>query len=460
MGIIDIVKRGIGYMKLAFEKETITEKVIETLIMEHRNSTRVEWMRTGARYYEVDNDYRKKNTGLKKEYQADTKLSHPTYKNIIDEKIGFLFSKDVSIYTKNDKTTELIISHLGEDINYDLESLGLEASNKGIAWLHPFINAQGEFKLFIPSSEQIIPGWTDSTHTELNYVIRYYDDKVFRFNRFETITNVEFWTKDEVTYYRLENGRLINKKVEGHFNANGQVSGWGVVPWIPFKNNRKEMPDIKAIKSLIDDYDLSRSEVSNYIQEVTNMIFVLKGYSGASLDEFLEHIYKKRVVILDADEDSEASTLNPQMDINAAKEHYEQIKNDILEGGQAINRNLDKFGSAPSGVALDFLFNALEIKGNQLISEFSRGFKRLVEFIYLYLDKTNTSVAKEKVRIVFNTDMIKDESSIIDNCNKSLGVVSVDTILANHPWVADINAEKEKLAKESFDSVELEENEE
>lgn len=448
------MKKGIGYMKLAFEKSTIDEERIEKLIVEHKNSKAVEWMRIGDRYYSVDNDILTKSD-IKKTYQANTKLAHAVYKNIIDEKIGYLFSKDSSIHAETDSTTDVIVGNLGSDFNYDLESLGLEASNKGIAWLHPYINEKGEFKLFVANSEQIIPGWTDSTHTGLNYVIRYYDTKVYRFNRYETVTDVEFWTKDEVTYYRLENGKLINPIKKGHFKLNGIDTGWGVVPWIAFKNNRKELPDIKFVKSLVDNYDLSRSEVSNYIQEVKNLIFVLKGYSGDSLDEFLEYIYQKRAVILDDDEHSDVTTLNPQMDINAAKEHFEQLKRDILESGQAVDKNLDRFGAAPSGVALMFLFSSLELKANQFESEFARGFNKVVDFIYAFLEKTNKGIKREKVEIVFNRDMIINETDIINNCNASRGLISNDTIMANHPWVRDVQDEKEKLEKEKSESGEV-----
>ena len=198
MGVMDFMKKGIGYMKLAFEKSTIDEERIEKLIVEHRNSKTVEWMRIGDNYYSVDND-------IKKTYQANSKLAHANYKSMVDEKIGYLFSKDSSIHAETDETTNLIVDKLGDNFNYDLESLGFEASNKGIAWLHPYINEKGEFKLFVANSEQIIPGWTDSTHTELEYVIRYYGVRGYRFGRYETVTNVELWTPNDVTYYRLEN---------------------------------------------------------------------------------------------------------------------------------------------------------------------------------------------------------------------------------------------------------------
>ncbi|XVG95823.1 phage portal protein [Eubacteriales bacterium KG125] len=454
MGAIDIFRKGLGYMKMAFEKNTITEDMIEKLIREHRNSAEVELMRTGDRYYSVENDILTKDRVHKSSYQANTKLAHASYKTIVDEKIGYLFSKDATIHAETDKVTDIITNCLGLDFNYDLETLGFEASNKGIAWLHPYINEKGEFKLFIAQSEQIIPKWIDSTHTELEYLVRYYDTKVYRLNRYETVTNVELWTREGVTFYRLEGGKLIDRQTEGHFKLDDFDTGWGIVPWIAFKNNRKELPDIKFIKTLIDDYDLSRSEVSNYIQEVKNLIFVLKGYSGDSLDEFLEYIYHKRAVILDADEESDVNTLNPQMDINATKEHFEQLKKDILEGGQAVDKNLDRFGAAPSGVALMFLFSGLELKANQLASEFSRGFNKLVEFIYLYLEKVNRGIEKERIEIVFNRNMVVNETDIINNCNNSRGLISNDTILANHPWVNDINDEKEKLERNKLESGE------
>lgn len=51
-------------------------------------------------------------------------------------------------------------------------------------------------------------------------------------------------------------------------------------------------------------------------------------------------------------EDGGMDTLTPQMDITALREHYEQLKRDIIEDGQAVNKDPDKYGNAPSGVAM------------------------------------------------------------------------------------------------------------
>ncbi len=140
----------------------------------------------------------------------------------------------------------------------------------------------------------------------------------------------------------------------------GKYAVWNKVPFISFKNNRIEKGDIKFIKSLIDNYDLSRSDVANFIEEVKNLIFVLKGYGGEDLGEFMDNLNYYRALILD--EDGDASTLNPTMDVEAIKIHYEQLKRDINECGQGVNKDLDKFGSSPSGIALKFLYSGIDLK--------------------------------------------------------------------------------------------------
>lgn len=451
MSIIDRIKKGVKYMAMAWEEDQLSDELVRLMINEHKRSKKREWMLTGERYYCVDNDLSRASRQLKESYQADHRLIHATYKNIVDEKIGYLLSKPATIAAQTPSVTNAVLAILGDEFGYDLESLGFEASNKGVAWLRPYIDAEQRLRFFVCPAEQIIPKWTDAGHTELEYVIRYYATDVYRFGRRVRIESVEVWTPQSVRYYRLDSGQLLFVREEGHFQRDGQAAVWGRVPWIAFKNNRKELPDIKLVKALVDDYDLSRSEISNYIEEVKNLIFVLKGYSGETVDEFLREVYQKRAVALDADDGDGSTgveTLSPKMDIEAARVHYEQLKSDIIESGQAVNRNLDKFGAAPSGVALKFLFTGLDLKSAALASEFRRGFSKLMTFVYDFAELRGTPISREPVTITFNTDMVLDEAATIENCNASRGLISTATILANHPWVVDAVAEGKALTKE------------
>lgn len=457
------VRAGMAAMK---ESNSLTDNKVLKLIQDFEKSPERKLMITGEQYYCVDNDI--KNRRLMKKmsdgnvveetYKANNKLAHAKYKNQVDEKIAYLLSKPVTYQTDAEDSDNSYVDKLkdilGKHFQYQLSSLGYEASNKGIAWLQVYIDSQGEFKTMVIPSEQCIPLWKDRTHTELDTMIRVYPTTVWEYDTKKTITNVEVWTEEGVTYYRLEGQLLIadfdrnndNGGPIAHYKSDDTWYSWGKVPFVPFKNNRIEKPDIKFVKSLVDGYDLSRSEAANYVEEVKNLIFVLKGYGGQDISKFMQQLNEDRAIPIDDAEDGGVDTLTPQMDITALREHYEQLKRDITEDGQSVSKDLDKFGNAPSGVALKFMYSGLDLKCNLMETEFKMGFEMLLYFVDLYLQITGQGAFENiEVELVFNRDITINESEIIQNCDNSKGMVSDETILSHHPYVSDVEDELERL---------------
>ena len=433
------------------DETTLDTNKIKYYINEFKKSNKYKWMHLGQKYYDVDHDYLDIKTNYKDQNKADNRLIHATYKNIIDEKVAFSFSKDATIKGQDTEYIEKITTLLGKDFQNKLEMLAYEASNKGIAWLHPYVDEENNFKLMVIPSEQCIPIWEDATHEKLNSFIRIYPEKIWTFNEMKTFEHIEAWTSDgKITHYRMDNTNseiMLLGDVNYPLRIDNQPYYWASgLPFIPFKNNYRELCDLKFIKSLIDNYDLTRSEAANYIQEVKNIIYVLKGYTGdkENLMKLRQMINQERIITLDADEGdykSNVDALTPEMDITAIKDHSEQLKRDIQEYSQSVNKDIDKFGNAPSGVALKFLFSGLELKSDKFEQEFSKGFDKLLMFVNDFL---NISIDPE-VEIIFSHDMATNETEIIENCLKSKGLISDETIIANHPWVTNYQQEKEKL---------------
>lgn len=473
MGIKDIwnkLKKGVKAGVMAVQdSNTLNDNKIISMINDFKISPKRNWMIIGEKYYEVDNDIfsrkitkRVKGQEIEETYKANNKLAHSKYKNMVDEKVAYLLARDYSLKCDDEGYVEKVKDVLGRHFQYTLSGLGYEASNKGIAWLQVYTDLTGEFKTLIIPAEQCIPIWTDRSHTELESMIRVYETTKWEYDRKKTITNIEVWAKDSVTYYILEGKMLIydyernndNNGPIAHYKKGDRWLAWGKVPFIAFKNNRIELPDIKFVKSLIDNYDLSRSEAANYVEEVKNLIFILKGYGGEDISEFMKRLNEDRAIPIDDPADGGVDTITPTMDITALREHYEQLKRDIAEDGQSINKDLDKFGSAPSGVALKFMYAGLDLKCNSLETEFKMGFENLLYFINIYLSENGLGSYKNiNLDIIFNRDMEINESEVIENCQKSKGVVSDDTIMANHPWVKDIEVEKELLDKQRQESL-------
>ena len=57
-------------------------------------------------------------------------------------------------------------------------------------------------------------------------------------------------------------------------------------------------------------------------------------------------------------------------------------------------------------------------------------------------------MTNEDVNVIFNRDILINESESIDNCLKSVGVLSDETIVSQHPWTVDAKKELARLKSE------------
>ena len=441
------------------------EEIIVSEINEFNASDKRQWMLIGDKYYRVDNDILNRRITLETEEgtiedptKANNKLAHGFMKNSVDEKTAYIFTKDYALDCDNEKYVEKVKEVLGKYFQYTLSKLGKEASNKGIAWLHTYIDEEGKFKTMLIPSEQCVPIWKDNTHTELYAMIRFYVVTVYEGKEKKKVTKVEYHTPIDVSYFILQDDTLIPdiEQNEGgpnpHYYYGEEFRSWGRVPFIGFKNNSLELPDVKFVKTLIDDYDKSRSDVSNYIDETGNYIIVLKGYGGQNKGELVKSIKYYRTISIDDPEYGGVDTLTPDMDISAIKEHYEQTERNIVKFGGNIPKDLDKFGNNPSGVAMKYLFAGIDLKCNDLEVEFKQAFDNLVYFINVYLSETGQgNYANEKLDIIFNRDITINETEAINNINNSQDILSLETLIAQHPYVSDVEEELKKVLAERLE---------
>lgn len=416
-------------------------------------------MKEGQKYYTNNNDinsrkmYRYEDErAVEDETKPNNRLSHSFMKLLVDEKVNYVLSKPFTLDSDNDDYLNKVIEMLGPRFQSTLKKLAKESSNKGIAWLHPYFTENGEFKVKKIPSEQIVPIWKDQDHEELEAVIRFYEVETYYGKDKRCDTKIEYWTADNVIFYtQNESGEVIldsEKYLDGtedgrHFTKGNEAMSWGRVPFIPFKNNEEELPDLKFVKSLIDNYDLTRSDVSNTLEELKQVIYALKGYDGENLSEFMRDLAYYRAVKLD--EDGGLEKIETTIDIEAAKTHYEQLKKDIYDFGQGVYKSSDKLGNSPSGIALKFMYSGLDLKCNDLEDYFKDGFNQLLYFVNIALETDSENT----IEMIFNRDIAINESQAIVDCQNSKGIISDRTITANHPWVTDLEEELKQIEEDN-----------
>jgi SPP1 family phage portal protein len=447
------------------ETEKINKKIIEDsksvisleeMIVEEinsfKNSKEYKLMLKSEKYYRNESDIKNKQTNNTS--VSNQKLEHAFYKKLVDQKVGYLASKPLNIRTENIKYQEILQELFNNNMRLKLQNVTKETVKKGIAWWQVYFEDGIQFKK-IPS-EQIIPLWKDMDNTILYGIIRVYNVHVYKSTIKTTETKVEYYDTNGIRYYVLEAGKLIpdvTKDVEStHVSIDTVGYNWEKVPFVYFKYNEEEIPLLQYVKELIDDYNMQKSTNSDILNDLPNLIYVLKNYGGEDLKTFLHNLKETRAI--DVNDDGNVTTLRAEPNTQAVESHTTSLRKDIYEFGRGVDTTSEKVGNS-SGVALKFLYADLDLDCNMLEANLQQSMEQTLWFIDQYLLIVGQGdFTQIPVEFIFNRDILISETEVIENCKNSEGVISKKTIMANHPFVRDLEQELEQIEEEKEQDIE------
>lgn len=92
------------------------------------------------------------------------------------------------------------------------------------------------------------------------------------------------------------------------------------------------------------------------------------------------------------------------------------------------------------------MYSDIDLDMNGMELEYQAALEELLWFINMHLYNTGVGdYENEEVEIIFNRDMMLNEGEAIDNVAKSVGIISDETLIANHPWVTNVDNELERI---------------
>lgn len=449
----------------ALMKENSTKRT--DIIKDYINSHNTDKMIEGVDYYFKRNKINQRNIYKYDENGMRTidpdatnnKLASGWHKLLVDQKVSYLAGDPVSISSKSDNTAiDEVNEILGEEFGDVLPELIKNASNKGIEWLHVYIDDNGEFDYLIVPAQEVIPLYDNTKRKNLQGVIRYYDLD-------DGLRKIELWDSEQVTYYEETNeGINLDMSYEvnpqSHFHYGDEGYGWGKVPFIGFQNNQECVGDLDFYKDFIDAYDALMSDTTNTLEDIQDIFYILKGYDDTNLADFSTNI--KRYKAIKVSEDGGIDTAQAEVPIDSVNSHLDRFIENIYQFGMGVNTNTDKFGNSPSGIALKFLFSLLDMKASTLERKFSKGLQTFMWFTTEYLSiSENKEIDYKDIQFTFNKSMLMNEMEQSQIAQQSKGIISDETLLANHPWVTDPELEKERMEQQAsaFPSIEDDEDE-
>ena len=407
-------------------------------------------------------------------YKANHKLPAGYMKILVDQKINYSLGKNLTIEAPN---VEILHKVLGREFQSKLRKIGKEAAKKSVGWGHPYLGTDGTFQVAAIPAEQVIPIYSTNDNTQLEITIRYYKVKLLNKNNEPIIsTRVEVWDNQQVTYYQQneEAGAydlLTEDEMAGifgkpytnpkyHFNKDMKHGttitkteglAWGIIPFIPLHNNDEGETDLQPIKPFIDAYDIVNSDFVNNLEDFQDIYWILKGYDGSGLSQFLHQV--KRYKTLKVSEGGDARAERIDVPFLARKEAKAGLEQDIFSFAMGVNPNSTGDGNV-TNVVIRSRFAALDLKAAGFENEVEDYLFQLMEFVNKY-QELRKGKPIEIEDIIFDRAIIVNEIELLNANKEQLGSISEDTRLSNHPWVSDVDGEIKRMAEESEKTVDL-----
>lgn len=454
------------------KKKLSDKQFLEKEINKFLRSPKRKDMIDGERYYEGNHDILKRQRtaigedGLLKvvENLPNNKIVDNQYGKMVDQKTNYLLSKPPTFECENKQYEDTLKKLFNNRFLRILRNVGEDSLNNGIGWLYPYYNQQGElsFKRFKPY--EILPFWNDEDHTILDYAVRIYDVLVYEGDNETIVQKVEVYDINGIHRFILDGGSLIDD-VEAPsgdhvtmVDKEGKELGlnWTKVPLVPFKFNGKEIPLIKRVRSLQDGINIILSDFENNMQEdARNTILVLKNYDGANLGEFRRNLAQYGAVKVRTTDggDGDLKTLTVEVNAENYKAIYEIFKKALIENARGFDAKDDRMGNSPNQMNIQSMYSDIDLDANGMETEYQASFEELLWFINQHLANTGQGdFENEVVTVTFNRDILINESESITNCQNSVGILSDETIVGQHPWVKDVEKELKRKKEENNQS--------
>lgn len=450
-------------------KSRMTDKqFLEHEIQRFKRSSKRKDMIVGENYYNGDHDILKRKRTIigedgklvEVENLPNNKVIDNQYAKLVDQKVNYLLSKPITIETENKTYDGLLKEIFNNRFFRTIKNIGEDSLNEGIAWIHPYYNDSGKFCFKRFPSYEILPFWQDAEHTILDFAVRLYQVESYEGTREVIIEKVEVYSTSGIERYVLQNNSLIpdvENPSTSYITAIDETGkeqrlNWSKVPLIAFKYNNKEIPLIRRVKSLQDGINTILSDFQNNMQEdARNTILVLQNYDGTNLGEFRRNLAQYGAVKVRTVDGAAGDLKTLTITINA--NNYESIlklfKKALIENGRGYDAKDDRMSGNPNQMNIQSMYSDIDLDANGMESEYQASFEELLWFVNVHLANTGGGdFEKEKVNIIFNRDILINESESIDNCSKSLGILSNETIVSQHPWTKDVEAELKRLESE------------
>lgn len=379
---------------------------------------------------------------MKDKSKPNNKIANAYASYITDTLVGYFIGEPIS-YTSNDDT---LLQDLSMIFEYNDEAdenaeLAKNASIYGVAYEMLYLSEEDKmirFKALNP--KEIIPIFDKTVEQNLMAVIRYYDD--YDVVDDKTYTLVEVIDGSMVRRYKMDNSFLLLEEYPHYF---------GMVPIAIYKNNEEERGDFESVISLIDAYDKMESDTLNDFEYFVDAYLALYGFTAEPED--VAQMKENRILLMD--EGTSAEWLIKQTSDTYVENMKNRLDADIHKFAKCPNMADKEFASNASGVAIKFKLLGTENLVSIKERKFKRGLQQRLELMSMINSVLREGFDWRGIDIIFTRNVPSNDTDIANMVNTLKDIVSEETLLAQIPFVEDVQDELERLKQEREENKEL-----
>lgn len=375
------------------------------------------------------------------------------YGAMVDQKVNYLLSKPITFKTENEEYADALKQIFNKKFHRTLKNLGKDSYNGGKGWLYPYYDEQGNFRIKKFHPWEVIPFWKDDDHTELDFAARVYEVEVYEGNIEKTITYVEVYDTQGIHRFTFDGNTLTDDYSTYYFEYDDGAYNWERVPLIPFKANSTETPLLKKCKSLQDGINQILSNFGDGMQENAsgNTILVIKNYDGEDLGQFRHNTSQYKAIKIRTVDGADGGVDKLEIEVNCDnyKTILQELRKALIQNCKGYDVEELKSSGSPNEMTIKAVYSAIDIDANEIETEYQASFEELLWFVNQHLKNTGAGdFTNEEVDVIFNRDMMVNESQIIADINNSAEILSKKTLISQHPYVDDVEQELKQLEKE------------
>lgn len=375
----------------------LTIDEINMFMREDAASMKKQFARVGERYFDGDHDIKKyrmfyfNSDGqlVEDASRANVRIPHLFFKELTEQGTqytlsgsdGFVFSDIPGLQSELDERF-----NNNDDFIDELSNAVTDCQAKGFAYMYAMKGRDDKLRFTCADSIGVVEVEARFADDEKDHVIYWYIDRIDKEGH--RIKKIMDWDDEQVVYYiQTDEGDIVldeSAKVNPRPHILYQVEGdgdtyvdtLGFLPFFRIDNNKKQFSNLKAVKELIDDYDLMASSLSNNLIDFDHPLYAVKGFEGDNLDELQQNLNTKKIVGVGSEGGIEVHTVD--VPYEARKVKLELDEKNIYRFGMGLNLSGLKDTSATTNIAIKAAYSLLDLRCKHLERNIKRFLRKLV----------------------------------------------------------------------------------